>query len=1170
MIKASLIFFPLLCAVNSLLTNTKYAVNPVDLLVDGLPSSSPLLVGLGHSSPSFSWGLHTSPPTRGASQMSALVEVSTDSLFSAKQQVCQVLVVGSQNTTATCGDLTPAFSLPNIILYWRVCVTASDLSATVSCSVPHSFGTGLINATQWTSADWISSSIVDDITHPVRLRALADFRPLLTNSTTTITRATIFTASPAYYQIFVEGTQISDGSRFGSAAEFRARVFADAWDVTSLFVSGNGVAQLGIRLGPGWWQHNLNYQAISLPFKLQVLVDAITETGTTIQFNLSRSLVWTAASDSILYAQWYQGEIVDSRLDESFMGWDTQSYSPPANMWQPAVTTMPSSLVASDITMQDFPRVHQVAQLTPSSVAIPLPQPNTYLFRFDQMFAGTITLTIPSPSSVRGTTIIVSAGELLYPNGTLNNQLLSATNQSISWTLAGNGGVENISTRWCFWGLQFVSVTGWPAGIPPPTINSLVGTAYSSVGEQKGFISFNGVVPSSRVAIAALQRGAATAVVTPRLSLHEIRERAITNERVASKTERLLRTPLLLDTEIIAAVQHALVWGIQSNWFSVPSDCPTREKRGWMGDGAASVATMTRNFDVRSALLSWSRSMGDDQDIVASLLPAEYEGSVSFIVPTDGGAAKITDAAWSWAVAEAPYQVAEAYGDVSAVKTARVRIARLLSFYQRQAMNSKNPPGLMQDQALFGDWCAAFNRTLYQTQTKGICAAGSWLAMLSTAGDWATAANDTKAATQFYAQRAAAAIPFRSAFSINNESNGTWCDGIEQAPPVIALGLGPDIAGNKTAAWLIRDIETTNGLHQTTGSVATRLLYPLLTSLGRTDLAAVLAAQSTYPSPGAWLSQGGTTCWEDYSGLADDTHPPPPTHNHPFLCSHGYWLYDVLLGLRDGGGSGLSSIIFAPPILADLPSMQGSRKLAGKGVIALSWAWQNGAPGSGGLASVNVSVPTASLAKCRIPVPGLGANAIVFESGNQVWAGGVFVPSTAGIYSASLTSDGLYIEFSIGSGDFIFAVTGVGVSSGRAVNAAVQPHWNRSCVLWEEEGVTTNNKVHTIQCPLSNQRIHYIPRSGFVQDSDAAFDFIHEGLGVIGGPISQRFASTSALEKGCLGQQTCDLFHILSEEALLPLNSTTTAEDDEVSDGKVHFCVSWACGALSADGDLAA
>ena len=40
------------------------------------------------------------------------------------------------------------------------------------------------------------------------------------------------------------------------------------------------------------------------------------------------------------------------------------------------------------------------------------------------------------------------------------------------------------------------------------------------------------------------------------------------------------------------------------------------------------------------------------------------------------------------------------------------------------------------------------------------------------------------------------------------------------------------------------------------------------------------------------------------------THPPPPTHNHPFLVSHGIWIWETLLGLRnaasdaDGAGGG--------------------------------------------------------------------------------------------------------------------------------------------------------------------------------------------------------------------------------------------------------------------------
>ena len=56
-----------------------------------------------------------------------------------------------------------------------------------------------------------------------------------------------------------------------------------------------------------------------------------------------------------------------------------------------------------------------------------------------------------------------------------------------------------------------------------------------------------------------------------------------------------------------------------------------------------------------------------------------------------------------------------------------------------------------------------------------------------------------------------------------------------------------------------------------------------------------VATQTTYPSFGWWLGQGATTCWENYSGKPDPSHPPTPTHNHIFLCGGlGEWLYALL------------------------------------------------------------------------------------------------------------------------------------------------------------------------------------------------------------------------------------------------------------------------------------
>lgn len=316
---------------------------------------------------------------------------------------------------------------------------------------------------------------------------------------------------------------------------------------------------------------------------------------------------------------------------------------------------------------------------------------------------------------------------------------------------------------------------------------------------------------------------------------------------------------------------------------------------------------------------------------------------------------------------------------------------------------------------------------------------------------------------------------------------------------------------------------------QTTGSVATRFLYPQLTAIGRTDLAAAVAAQSTFPSYGFWLTLGATTCWEDYSGFADDTHPPNPTRNHPFLCSHGAWLYDVLLGLRqpaDVGvlGGGYVRVLAAPPLLTDLPSMSGAID-SGRGRTALSWAW-SGAPAASA-ARVNVTLPPGVSGEVRVLVPGLGASARITESGAPVWAGGAFVPGVTGVTAAVLAPDASYVAFTITSGSFVFAV-----------NSAASPHLARVCAATDL----------VLSCPHPEQRMHFFARAGFVAAS-AATDFIATGAGIVGGPASRRFSTTHALEGRCLGRASCAVAVGENEFSVPPALSDTGA----------HLCAAFSC-----------
>ena len=50
-----------------------------------------------------------------------------------------------------------------------------------------------------------------------------------------------------------------------------------------------------------------------------------------------------------------------------------------------------------------------------------------------------------------------------------------------------------------------------------------------------------------------------------------------------------------------------------SNYQSIPTDCPQRERRGWLGDAQLSCETNMHNFDMAAAYTSFIQQIGDAQ-----------------------------------------------------------------------------------------------------------------------------------------------------------------------------------------------------------------------------------------------------------------------------------------------------------------------------------------------------------------------------------------------------------------------------------------------------------------------------------------------------------------------------------------------------------------------------
>ena len=171
--------------------------------------------------------------------------------------------------------------------------------------------------------------------------------------------------------------------------------------------------------------------------------------------------------------------------------------------------------------------------------------------------------------------------------------------------------------------------------------------------------------------------------------------------------------------------------------------------------------------------------------------------------------------------------------------------------------------------------------------------------------------------------------------------------------------------------------------HLTVGSAGQKWLLRTLSEEGKHDTALQVALQTSEPSWGHWISQGATTCWENWSGFADDAHPPTPTHNHIFLCGGvGEWMYEYLGGIRPTA-PGYETVSIKPAISKTVgPSSVNMTLSTVRGRITSHWTrYLNGTT------QLKVEVPVGVIhATLELPLLGRDPSEVKVDlNGKTIW-----------------------------------------------------------------------------------------------------------------------------------------------------------------------------------------
>ncbi len=441
---------------------------------------------------------------------------------------------------------------------------------------------------------------------------------------------------------------------------------------------------------------------------------------------------------------------------------------------------------------------------------------------------------------------------------------------------------------------------------------------------------------------------------------------------------------------LLNQIQRIIRWGQRSNLHSVPTDCPQRDERmGWLGDAHVTAEEAMLNFDMAAFYANFVRDIRDVQG---------EDGTVTDTVPHKYGS-RPADPAWGTAYPLLCWYMYEQYGDRRILEENYKGLKKYVE-YQR----SRADGHILRD-SHYGDWVA-----MERTPGEMVSAAYYFydVDILAKIADVLGKADDSRDYAKLAGEIKAA---FHREFF--DPQSGNYANGTQTANAMaLYFGLVPDPQRGQVMGNLTRDIVYTHDTHVTTGFIGIKYLLPLLTRMGRSDLAYELATQTTYPSWGYMIANGATTLWELWQNKLG---PSMNSHNHPMFGSVGAWFYQALGGIQ-AETPGYGSIRFEPQIVRNLAWASASVETA-RGSVSCSWTQSPGA------VTVDVLVPVNSAAKVVIPKPVEMTDIMVREGERTVWESGKYVPGAPGVTNAGQGKDGS-ITIEIGSGRYTFKLAG--------------------------------------------------------------------------------------------------------------------------------------------------
>ena len=742
----------------------------------------------------------------------------------------------------------------------------------------------------------------------------------------TVARARLYASALGVFTMRLNGQRVTDNVLEPGESAYDKHVLYSTYDVTSLLTSGNntllaqvagGIADMST-MSDRFVKPELAANAATASLRAMLFITYTDGSSDCI----STDEEWGTRKSPTTGSNWYGGEDYDARLEVN--GLLTAGYD--VSGWEKCQAVSPT-FCAPSVSSTVYPvgemRAREYSPLrvveTWKAVSVTRNSAGNYLVDFGQNFAGTYSFTLQAPA---GTRIILYDSEL-QEGGACKFEYMyqpgGATNKTLdTYTFSGKAGGEIWGPEFMYHGFRYLEISGLPSEPQPDDFTAMrIRSDIETVG---GFQTSN---------------------------------------------------TLLNDI-------HRICYnGIQSQLYNTVTDCPHREKLGWLDVPNMMYQSLSYNFNVKSLLGKVVMDAFDSQGA---------NGYVPSTVPHFMRAYD-DDLNWGGAAITIPWRNYKQYGDQTLMTRYYDRMKQLIDYYGTLAQGGI----IRNDYSVLSDWGQETSGLAHQTSSSFTLTC-TYYYLLGAMSEMATALGHNADATA-WTQKAA---EVRAAFNARFFQDGVYEYG-NQANYGMALFYGMvDAEHIPAVAKSLADAVKASGYSIKTGEIGLRPTLMALADNGYNEVVYRMARKTSYPSYGYWVEQGATTSLEYWDMSL--------SQNHCMMDHIEEWFFSQLGGISNTGEA-YETLQIRPWIPVDMATADVSLH-SPRGQVRMAWNRSKTAT------DYRITVPAGSTASVCLPVVrGLK----LYENASPIDE----LPSVADV----LYADSL-VTFTLGSGDYHFTMDG--------------------------------------------------------------------------------------------------------------------------------------------------